>query len=36
MLIYWPIELEVTVQFETEGSGQNEIVCNMDRLEVKL
>ena len=28
--------LKVTVQFETEGNGQNEIVSNMDRSEVKL
>ena len=28
--------LKVTVQFETEGSGQNEIVSRMDRQEVKL
>ena len=28
--------LKVTVQFETEGSGQNEIVKYMDRSEVKL
>ena len=28
--------LKVTVQFETEGNGQNEIVSNMNRLEVKL
>ena len=27
---------KVTVQFETEGNGQNEIVSNMDRLDVKL
>ena len=27
---------KVTVQFETEGNGQNEIVSNMDRSEVKL
>ena len=29
-------ELKVTVQFETEGNGQNEIVSHMDRSEVKL
>ena len=29
-------KLKVTVQFETEGNGQNEIVCNMDKLEVKI
>ena len=28
--------LKVTVQFETEGNGQNEIVSRMDRSEVKL
>ena len=28
--------LKVTVQFETEGKGQNEIVSHMDRSEVKL
>ena len=28
--------LKVTVQFETEGNGQNEIVSYMDRSEVKL
>ena len=28
--------LKVTVQFETEGNGQNEIVSNIDRSEVKL
>ena len=28
--------LKVTVQFETEGSSQNEIVSHMDRSEVKL
>ena len=27
---------KVTVQFETEGSGQNEIASHMDRSEVKL
>ena len=27
--------VKVTVQFETEGSGQNEIFINMDRSEVK-
>ena len=30
------IRVKVTVQFETEGNGQNEIVSHMDRLEVKL
>ena len=29
-------DLKVTVQFETEGNGQNEIVSIMDRSEVKL
>ena len=28
--------LKVTVQFETEGNSQNEIVSHMDRSEVKL
>ena len=28
--------LKVTVQLETEGNGQNEIVSHMDRLEVKV
>ena len=28
--------VKVTVQFETDGNGQNEIVSNMDRSEVKL
>ena len=28
--------LKVTVQFETGGNGQNEIVLHMDRSEVKL
>ena len=28
--------LKVTVQFETEGNGQNEIVSHMDRSEIKL
>ena len=28
--------IKVTVQFETEVNGQNEIVSNMDRSEVKL
>ena len=27
---------KVTVQFETEGNGQNEIFSHMDRSEVKL
>ena len=27
---------KVTVQFETEGSGQNDIVSHMDKSEVKL
>ena len=27
--------IKVTVQFETEGSGQNEIFMHMDRSEVK-
>ena len=30
------ILLKVTVQFETEGRGQNEIFSHVDRLEVKL
>ena len=29
-------QLNVTVQFETKGNGQNEIVSHMDRSEVKL
>ena len=29
-------EFKVTVRFETEGNGQNEIVSHMDRSEVKL
>ena len=28
--------VKVTVQFETEGNGQNEIFSRMDRSEVKL
>ena len=28
--------LKVTVRFETEGNGQNEIVSHMDRSEIKL
>ena len=28
--------LKVTVQFETEGNGQNESFSHMDRSEVKL
>ena len=28
--------IKVTVQFQTEGNGQNEIVSHMDRSEVKL
>ena len=28
--------VKVTVQFETEGNGQNEIVSHMDRSDVKL
>ena len=32
-----PVRLiNVTVQFEIEGNGQNEIVSHMDRPEVKL
>ena len=30
------VKLKVTVQFETKGSGQNEIFTHMDRSEVKL
>ena len=30
------VEIKVTVQFETEGNDQNEIVSHMDRSEVKL
>ena len=33
---YKSLPLKVTVQFETEGNGQNEIASNMDRSEVKL
>ena len=29
-------EFKVTVQFETEGNGENEFVSHMDRSEVKL
>ena len=28
--------VKVTVHFETEGNGQNEIISHMDRSEVKL
>ena len=31
-----PSRVKVTVQFETEGNGQNEIFSHMDRSEVKL
>ena len=34
-LVYSNTILKVTVQFETEGNSQNEIVSHMDRLEVK-
>ena len=34
--IWSQILLKVTVQFETEGNGQNEIFSHMDRSEVKL
>ena len=30
------IDTHITVQFETEGNGQNEIVSRRDRSEVKL
>ena len=30
------VKLKVTVQFETKGNGQNEIVSHMDRSEEKL
>ena len=30
------IQLKVTVPFETEANGQNEIVSHIDRSEVKL
>ena len=33
---YYIFILKVTVQFETEGNGQNEVVSHMDRSEVKL
>ena len=29
-------EFKVTVQFETEGNGQNEIFSHIDRSKVKL
>ena len=32
----WAIQFKVNVQFETKGNGQNEIVSNMDRSEVKI
>ena len=31
-----PTSLKVTVQFETEGNGQNEILSYMERSEVEL
>ena len=30
------MQVKVTVQFETEGNGQNEIVSLMDRSKVRL
>ena len=33
---FYIIFIKVTVQLETEGIGQNEIVCPMDRSKVKL
>ena len=33
---HFAARIKVTVQFETEGNGQNEIVSHTDRLEVKL
>ena len=30
------VDIKVTVQFKTEGNGQNEIFSHMDRSEVKL
>ena len=30
------LNVKVTVQFETEGNGQNEIASHMDRSEVNL
>ena len=30
------VTVKVTVQFETEGNGENEIVGRMDRSEVKF
>ena len=33
LLLYRP---KVTVQFETEGNGQNEIFSHMHRSEIKL
>ena len=35
-IVFLLIFLKVTVQFETEGNGQNEIVSNMEGSEVKL
>ena len=35
-IVFVPNDIKVTVQFETEGNGQNEIVSYMDRSEVKL
>ena len=36
MCIFKIENLKVTVQFETEGNGQNDIFSNMDRSEAKL
>ena len=30
------LRLKVTVQFETEGNGQNELTSHIDRSEAKL
>ena len=32
----FPVYITVTVQFETEGNGQNEIVVHMEKSEIKL
>ena len=36
IFLSFDIELKVTVQFETEENGQNEIFSHMDKSEVKL
>ena len=35
-VLYKHPSIKVTVQFKTEGNGQNEIVSHMERSEVKL